>query len=306
MQELKCNRQFPCTSCERRGCASVCPNGIVEAGRGSRRHILATTSQLQETVRCLEARISELEDALEESHARYSTNPHPLLQDRASTQAQTSNAPSTFVPIHGQPSPPSATIASTSPPAYSPQDSVYHIDNPGSNTPHAHPFSDVSGSAIDELIKRSRWEDTLQHYDQISQATMGNTGDVSSSSSSVEFTTPVASLYTNHNISSVRSGLPQGQQQDRIPEVSDYYIDAITLDERVNCRYPATQPIRRTSTFTNVPALINLHMDIRLLSIIPDWQTHIGKQEHMRWLSRLLRNLSLVYGISSAGMYKRG
>ncbi|KAF8738774.1 Methyltransferase, partial [Rhizoctonia solani] len=222
--KLKCNRQFPCTSCERRGCASVCPNGIVEAGRGSRRHILATTSQLQETVRCLEARISELEDALEESHARYSTNPHPLLQDRASTQAQTSNAPSTFVPIHGQPSPPSATIASTSPPAYSPQDSVYHIDNPGSNTPHAHPFSDVSGSAIDELIKRSRWEDTLQHYDQISQATMGNTGDVSSSSSSVEFTTPVASLYTNHNISSVRSGLPQGQQQDRIPEVSDYYM----------------------------------------------------------------------------------
>ncbi|CEL61944.1 hypothetical protein RSOLAG1IB_04694 [Rhizoctonia solani AG-1 IB] len=203
--KLKCNRQFPCTSCERRGCASVCPNGIVEAGRGSRRHILATTSQLQETVRCLESRISELEDALEESHARYSSNPHPLLQDHTPTQAQISNAPSTFVPIPGQPSPPSATIASTSPPAYSPQDSVYHLDNPGSNTPHTHPFSD--------------------HYDHLSQSTMGNAGDVSSSSSSsVEFSTFVAP-YTNRNVSSVRSGLiPQGQQQDRIPEVSDYYM----------------------------------------------------------------------------------
>jgi hypothetical protein len=190
-----------------------------------RRHILATTSQLQETVRCLESRISELEDALEESHARYSSNPHPLLQDHTPTQAQTSNAPSTFVPIPGQPSPPSATIASTSPPAYSPQDSVYHLDNPGSNTPHTHPFSDVSGSVIDELIKRSGWEDTLQHYDHLSQSTMGNAGDVSSSSSSsVEFSTFVAP-YTNRNVSSVRSGLiPQGQQQDRIPEVPDYYM----------------------------------------------------------------------------------
>ncbi|CAE6405038.1 unnamed protein product [Rhizoctonia solani] len=224
--KLKCNRQFPCTSCERRGCASVCPNGVVEAGRGSRRHILATTSQLQETVRCLGTRISELEEALEESHAKYSSIPHPLLQDRAPTQTHTSHAPSTFVPVLGQPSPPSATIASTSPPAYSPQDSVYHIDNSGSNTPHAHPFSAVSGSAIDELIKRSRWEDILQPYDHhLSQSTMASAGDVSSSSSSVEFpSTFVASPYTNRNVSSVRSGLQsQGQQQDRLPELSENY-----------------------------------------------------------------------------------
>ncbi|CAE6529499.1 unnamed protein product [Rhizoctonia solani] len=207
--KLKCNRQFP-----------------FEAGRGSRRHILATTSQLQETVRCLGTRISELEEALEESHAKYSSIPHPLLQDRAPTQTHTSHAPSTFVPVLGQPSPPSATIASTSPPAYSPQDSVYHIDNSGSNTPHAHPFSAVSGSAIDELIKRSRWEDILQPYDHhLSQSTMASAGDVSSSSSSVEFpSTFVASPYTNRNVSSVRSGLQsQGQQQDRLPELSENY-----------------------------------------------------------------------------------
>ncbi|KAL5633337.1 hypothetical protein ACGC1H_003737 [Rhizoctonia solani] len=204
--KLKCNRQFPCTSCERRGCASVCPNGVVEAGRGSRRHILATTSQLQETVRCLETRISELEEALEESHARYSSTPHPLLQDRAPAQTHISHAPSTFVPVLGQPSPPSATIASTSPPAYSPQDSVYHIDNSGSNTPHAHPFSDP-----------------YDHH--LPQSTMASAGDVSSSSSSVEFpSTFVASPYTNRNVSSVRSGLlSQGQQQDRLPELPENY-----------------------------------------------------------------------------------
>ncbi|KAG8684628.1 hypothetical protein FRC09_015266 [Ceratobasidium sp. 395] len=136
MQKLKCNRQFPCTSCERRGCASVCPNGIVEAGRGSRRHILATTSQLQETVRCLEARVSELEAALEESHAMHTSSPHPLLQDHRTTQSHTTDAHSTYVPpAYGQlvPSPPAITIPSTSPSAHSP---TYAINNTSPDTSH--------------------------------------------------------------------------------------------------------------------------------------------------------------------------
>ncbi|KAF8605888.1 hypothetical protein BDV93DRAFT_31392 [Ceratobasidium sp. AG-I] len=146
LKVLKCNRQFPCTSCERRGCASVCPNGIVEAGRGSRRHILATTSQLQETVRCLETRISQLEEALAQSHSMHSASPHPLLQDHQTTQTtHISPTPSDFIPpVYGQSSPPTVTIASTSPPAPSPP----HTDYPGSNTPHASqmqpPFLDVS------------------------------------------------------------------------------------------------------------------------------------------------------------------
>ncbi|KAG9103500.1 hypothetical protein FRC06_010382 [Ceratobasidium sp. 370] len=91
------------------------------------RHILATTSQLQETVRCLEARVAELEAALAESHAMHSPTPHPLLQDHRTTQSQTTNAPSTYVP-YGQlvPSPPAITIPSTSPSAHSP---TYVINN---------------------------------------------------------------------------------------------------------------------------------------------------------------------------------
>jgi hypothetical protein len=142
----------------------------------------------------------------------HSSSPHPLLEDSI-TQIQTPAAPSNFTPVHGQPSPPSATIPSTSPPAYSPEHSTYHIDNPGSNTLRVHPsFSDVSRSATDEWTKRSRqWMDVLQSYEQLELPQ--SSGDASSSSS-VEFPTFVPS-YTTSNI---RSGiLPQGQQQDRVP-----------------------------------------------------------------------------------------
>jgi len=194
--KLKCNRQFPCTSCERRGCASVCPNGIVEAGRGSRRHILATTSQLQETVRCLETRISQLEEALAQSHAMHSASPHPLLQDQQTTQTtHISPTPSNFIPpAYGQSSPPTVTIASTSPPAPSPPQTDYR----GSHTPH------------------SQMQPTfLDAYDplDIPQGSISS-GDVSSSSS-LDYPSTYVSPYTTSN---VRSGqiLPGGQR-DRIP-----------------------------------------------------------------------------------------
>lgn len=192
--KLKCNRQFPCTSCERRGCASVCPNGIVEAGRGSRRHILATTSQLQETVRCLETRIAQLEEALSQSHAMHSTFPHPLLQDHQTTQTHISPTPSDFVsPAYGQTSPPAATIPSTSPPAPSPPQTEYVR---GSNVSHA---SQMQPAFLD-------------NYDPL-DLPHSSSGDVSSSSS-LEFPSTYVSPYTT---SSVRSGLIPGEQRDRIP-----------------------------------------------------------------------------------------
>lgn len=184
-----------------------------------RRHILATTSQLQETVRCLEARISQLEEALAQSHAMHSSSPHPLLQDH-STQAHTPPAPSSFTPVQGHSSSPSATIPSTSPPAYSPQPSTYTIDNHGSNGLRVHPsFTDVSRSATDEWIKSSRhWMDVPQSYDPIElpQSSISSAGDASSSSS-VEFP-PFVPSYTTSNMRDMRAGiLPQGSQQDRVP-----------------------------------------------------------------------------------------
>ncbi|OWZ64278.1 hypothetical protein AYX15_03919 [Cryptococcus neoformans] len=70
--KLKCSREWPCTSCEKRGCAQICPNGEMRTGKG-KRLILADTAELHQ-------RISLLEVALSQSHAKNSSTPHPLLE----------------------------------------------------------------------------------------------------------------------------------------------------------------------------------------------------------------------------------
>ncbi|WVQ91888.1 hypothetical protein IAS59_005693 [Cryptococcus gattii] len=70
--KLKCSREWPCTSCEKRGCAQICPSGEMRTGKG-KRLILADTAELHE-------RISLLEVALSQSHAKTSSTPHPLLK----------------------------------------------------------------------------------------------------------------------------------------------------------------------------------------------------------------------------------
>ncbi|ODN79453.1 hypothetical protein L202_03431 [Cryptococcus amylolentus CBS 6039] len=69
--KLKCSREWPCTSCEKRGCAQICPQGVMQTGKG-KRLILADTAELHE-------RISELELALSQAHAKTTESPHPLL-----------------------------------------------------------------------------------------------------------------------------------------------------------------------------------------------------------------------------------
>ncbi|KAJ9102363.1 hypothetical protein QFC21_002763 [Naganishia friedmannii] len=69
--KLKCSRQWPCTSCVRRGVEQICPNGAMTGGKG-RRLILAETKELHE-------RIADLEKALAISHAKSATDPHILL-----------------------------------------------------------------------------------------------------------------------------------------------------------------------------------------------------------------------------------
>ncbi|WVN87270.1 uncharacterized protein L203_102447 [Cryptococcus depauperatus CBS 7841] len=70
--KLKCSREWPCTSCEKRGCAQICPNGEMRTGKG-KRLILADTAELHQ-------RISLLEVALAQSHAKTTSSPHPLLE----------------------------------------------------------------------------------------------------------------------------------------------------------------------------------------------------------------------------------
>ncbi|KAJ7702706.1 fungal-specific transcription factor domain-containing protein [Mycena rosella] len=75
-RKLKCNKQFPCTSCVRRGRADICPTGdLGPIGRGKR--VMRTDSmELSTTIQNMGDRIRQLETVLEESDST-----HPLLRE---------------------------------------------------------------------------------------------------------------------------------------------------------------------------------------------------------------------------------
>ncbi|EJD46867.1 hypothetical protein AURDEDRAFT_86868 [Auricularia subglabra TFB-10046 SS5] len=78
--KLKCDRKLPCSSCLKRGCAAICPNGmcsdVCEA------FVLADTKQLHAKIEAMSKRIGELEDALAAVQAKISHEKHPLLADK--------------------------------------------------------------------------------------------------------------------------------------------------------------------------------------------------------------------------------
>ncbi|TFK76007.1 hypothetical protein BDN72DRAFT_756432 [Pluteus cervinus] len=78
--KLKCDKQLPCSSCVRRGCSSICPNGSLSTGQGTR-FVLADTTQLHAKITDMGQRIRQLEDALAIMQASASSEPHPLLRD---------------------------------------------------------------------------------------------------------------------------------------------------------------------------------------------------------------------------------
>ncbi|KAL0575347.1 hypothetical protein V5O48_006626 [Marasmius crinis-equi] len=79
--KIRCDRTVPCTTCVKRGCAALCPNGTIPPGQGSR-FVLAATEHLEVELAKLEARRHALEDALAIAHAAESDEPHPLLTSR--------------------------------------------------------------------------------------------------------------------------------------------------------------------------------------------------------------------------------
>nr|XP_019008279.1 transcriptional regulatory protein [Kwoniella pini CBS 10737]OCF47060.1 transcriptional regulatory protein [Kwoniella pini CBS 10737] len=98
--KLKCSREWPCSSCEKRGCAQICPNGEMRTGKG-KRLILADTAELHQ-------RISLLEVALAQSHAKHSSTPHPLLKSPYLFSPRDSNTqiyPRPNIKVEGQLSP---------------------------------------------------------------------------------------------------------------------------------------------------------------------------------------------------------
>lgn len=75
--KLKCDRNFPCASCKKRGCAEICPEGVLVSGKGTR-FILANTEQLHTKIHDMSERIRQLEEALEACRCS-PEQPHPLL-----------------------------------------------------------------------------------------------------------------------------------------------------------------------------------------------------------------------------------
>ncbi|KAK0484537.1 hypothetical protein IW261DRAFT_1457256 [Armillaria novae-zelandiae] len=76
--KIRCDRMVPCSTCVKRGCAPLCPNGTVPPGQGSR-FVLAATEHLQSTLKKLEDRMHSLEDAIAIVYGAESDSPHPLL-----------------------------------------------------------------------------------------------------------------------------------------------------------------------------------------------------------------------------------
>ncbi|KAH8997103.1 fungal-specific transcription factor domain-containing protein [Lactarius hatsudake] len=76
--KIKCDKQIPCQSCQRRGCASLCPNGSLATGQ-STRLVVAATEHLHRRIDRMSDRIRELEDALAVLQGSRSSEPHPLL-----------------------------------------------------------------------------------------------------------------------------------------------------------------------------------------------------------------------------------
>ncbi|KAJ6599161.1 fungal-specific transcription factor domain-containing protein [Mycena vulgaris] len=78
--KLKCDKKLPCSSCIRRGCPSICPNGSLSS-QGTR-FVLASTDHLHSKIGEMGQRIRQLEDALAIFQASTGSNDnHPLLRD---------------------------------------------------------------------------------------------------------------------------------------------------------------------------------------------------------------------------------
>ncbi|KXN83523.1 hypothetical protein AN958_01347, partial [Leucoagaricus sp. SymC.cos] len=89
--KIKCDKQIPCQSCQRRGCASLCPNGSLATGQGTR-FVLAATEHLHRRIAKLKTRVNQLEDALAQLQAKHSSDPHPLLSDEFVTEDREDDA----------------------------------------------------------------------------------------------------------------------------------------------------------------------------------------------------------------------
>ncbi|PVF92899.1 hypothetical protein CPB86DRAFT_768710 [Serendipita vermifera] len=75
--KIRCDRQVPCLNCQKRGTASICPDGQLQPK--GHRLILSNTEELHARIEELTERVKELEEALAALQALHSEETHPLL-----------------------------------------------------------------------------------------------------------------------------------------------------------------------------------------------------------------------------------
>ncbi|KZP21364.1 hypothetical protein FIBSPDRAFT_740823, partial [Athelia psychrophila] len=91
--KLKCDKQIPCGTCARRGCSSICPNGIFTPGQTAR-SFSPDTDHLYRKIFEMGQRIRQLEDALAILQSNISTEPHALLAEHSTSVKSYTNIPS--------------------------------------------------------------------------------------------------------------------------------------------------------------------------------------------------------------------
>ncbi|KAG2336887.1 hypothetical protein BDR05DRAFT_896174 [Suillus weaverae] len=99
--KLRCDRKVPCETCVKRGCAAICPSGLLFP------LVLANTGELHNKIEVMSARIRELEETLRQMHSESSDLPHPLLSDSItviSNDSPESSSSSNFPEQQPQPS----------------------------------------------------------------------------------------------------------------------------------------------------------------------------------------------------------
>ncbi|KAJ3574344.1 hypothetical protein NP233_g1815 [Leucocoprinus birnbaumii] len=70
--------EIPCGQCVKRGCGSICPDGVLTPGKNGRL-VLAGTEELHDRISHFSSRIRDLEGALQALQTQVSDAPHPLL-----------------------------------------------------------------------------------------------------------------------------------------------------------------------------------------------------------------------------------
>ncbi|KAL5482658.1 hypothetical protein ACEPAI_9252 [Sanghuangporus weigelae] len=79
--KLKCNKVIPCSTCIRKGCQEICPNGTLSPSNLTRNALRGKDVRLQRLMQ-MSRRIRELEDALQIAHSSATGSArHPLLSE---------------------------------------------------------------------------------------------------------------------------------------------------------------------------------------------------------------------------------